>query len=898
MSEELHRRCSRIKTLGVVVLGTASLVFAGCGDDGGYGDPPGYPAPPAPAPAPPPPAPSYSVSVTVVGLSGSGLQLMNGIDTLAVATNGPSTFPTKGLTGSNFAVTVLSQPAVPAQTCEVVQGTGTIANADVTDIAVRCSVSGAPRFAYALNFADDSISIYNVDAATGQLRTRGYAKTGAGPQSAAHDAAGKFSFVLNSGIDQDPQTQLVLPSISVFARDEVNGDLQEVAGSPFVTAYSFAGAGALTVHPSGKFVYVTTLDRVIFQWAVGPDGALTAINDDFVESGASPRQLVFDARGRFAYLTHVDHESDGIRVYEVEPMTGALREKVALRVQFPSRELRTSNLAFHPAGKYVYVVNQTFNPGPGSLAAFSVDATTGALTPVPGQPVELPVEAFGAPIFDASGRFAYALSLGTPNKRGSIAGFSVERATGALTPLAGSPYESDFASASLSLTPSGDFLFVANHGARDLVYPPGPGSISAFKVHRGTGVLTRISGVDTVEPTPFNASIDPSGRYLYAPAVLGDRIHAYSIDAAGALKPLAQGAVIRSGREPISIQALVSPTVPGPAVFVPKSVYMADPPAREVTSFNVDATSGLLQQIGSIPSPGLSPRALAPSVDGKFLHSAELAGSSTTFAIDAMNGTLTTIDGGTIAAGRGPVAIVTDPSNRFVYVANHDDATVTAYRREQKSGKLTAIGDPVTIVSRPISMAIDPTGRNIYVMSLSQVQVFGIDNVTGALRIAATADRGVTDLVNGVAAQVAIEPGGKVLYVVGFLGSIEIYRIDPLTGALGSGSTKRTDPGSLSIAIDPTGRFLYTGGSASRSISVFTIAQRNGALTELERVMLPADPLQVLADFSGKYLWALQFDNSVASFAIDQDSGALSSIANLPLRAPGATHLATVGVVQ
>jgi 6-phosphogluconolactonase (cycloisomerase 2 family) len=807
-------------------------------------------------------------------------------------------FPTAVTSGSAYAVTVLSQPGAPAQTCQVEQGAGTIAQADVTSISVHCVISAAPRFGYAFNFGDDTISIYNVDAATGQLRARGYVKAGPGAGMPVHDAAGKFSFVLNSGIDQDPQTPLALSSISVFVHDSVNGDLRQVEGGPFVTSYSLVGASALTVHPSGKFVYVTTLDRAIFQWSVGPDGALTAINEEFIETGASARQLVFDARGRFAYLTHAGHDADGIYVYEADALTGALRERQSLRVQFANRDLRNSNLVLHPGGKFAYVVNQDFAANPGSLAVFAVDAATGALTPVGGQPRELPVEATGALEFDPRGRYAYVLGFGSLNRRGSIAGFSIDARTGALTPVAGSPHQTDFGSASFSLTPSGEFLYVANRASQRFTDPPGPGSISAFKVDRDTGALTRIAGIDALQPAPFTASVDPSGRFLYAAGLTGDRIHAYSIDAAGGLKPLAQGAVIRAGSQPTSIEIFVSPIVATPVVFVPKFVYMADPVGRAVTSFAVDADSGLLQPSGSILSAGLSPRALAPGADGKFLHSADLAGTATTFAIDSASGTLAEIDGGTIAAGRRSVAIAADVSNRFVYVANNNDSTVTVYRRDQKSGELSANGNPMPTISAPTSMTIDSTGRNLYVMSFGELQVFGIDNETGVLRAASSVDGGVTDLLTDLAVQVAVEPGGRFLYVVGFSGSIESYPIDPLSGALGGATMKQIDPGSLSIAIEPTGRFLYTGGSLSRSVSAFSIAQEDGALTGLGPVMLLEDPRQVLADFSGKYLWALQFDNSIASFVIDPLTGLLTGIANQPQHAALATSLANVGVVQ
>jgi hypothetical protein len=111
------------------------------------------------------PSPSYSVTVTVNGLVGSGLQLQNGADTLAVRADGAVTFATKLPRGARYSVTVLSQPAVPAQVCEVEKGEGTIAGGDFTDVGVTCVTSAATRFAYAVNYAGGSISIYNVDTA-------------------------------------------------------------------------------------------------------------------------------------------------------------------------------------------------------------------------------------------------------------------------------------------------------------------------------------------------------------------------------------------------------------------------------------------------------------------------------------------------------------------------------------------------------------------------------------------------------------------------------------------------------------------------------------------------------------------------------------------------------------
>ncbi|MGE5181274.1 MAG: hypothetical protein ACM31C_04395, partial [Acidobacteriota bacterium] len=82
----------------------------------------------------------YKVSVTVTGLSGMGLVLENnGGDDLPISQNGKFTFATLLDPGGAYAVTVATPPTMPAQTCDVTNGTGT-ANDDVTDIQVSCQV--------------------------------------------------------------------------------------------------------------------------------------------------------------------------------------------------------------------------------------------------------------------------------------------------------------------------------------------------------------------------------------------------------------------------------------------------------------------------------------------------------------------------------------------------------------------------------------------------------------------------------------------------------------------------------------------------------------------------------------------------------------------------------------
>jgi uncharacterized repeat protein (TIGR03803 family) len=86
---------------------------------------------------------SYSVGVSVSGLAGSGLVLaLNAGNNLAISANGDVTFSTPVLSGTNYQVTVATQPASPQQVCLVVNGSGTVGAGNVA-VAVTCVNPGS-----------------------------------------------------------------------------------------------------------------------------------------------------------------------------------------------------------------------------------------------------------------------------------------------------------------------------------------------------------------------------------------------------------------------------------------------------------------------------------------------------------------------------------------------------------------------------------------------------------------------------------------------------------------------------------------------------------------------------------------------------------------------------------
>jgi hypothetical protein len=83
----------------------------------------------------------YTIRGAVSGLQGSGLVLRNnGGDDVGVQTDGGFAFATPIPSGSAYQVIVATQPASPAQSCSVQNGSGTVANGDITNIVITCAL--------------------------------------------------------------------------------------------------------------------------------------------------------------------------------------------------------------------------------------------------------------------------------------------------------------------------------------------------------------------------------------------------------------------------------------------------------------------------------------------------------------------------------------------------------------------------------------------------------------------------------------------------------------------------------------------------------------------------------------------------------------------------------------
>jgi 6-phosphogluconolactonase (cycloisomerase 2 family) len=140
-----------------------------------------------------------------------------------------------------------------------------------------------------------------------------------------------------------------------------------------------------------------------------------------------------------------------------------------------------------------------------------------------------------------------------------------------------------------------------------------------------------------------------------------------------------------------------------------------------------------------------------------------------------------------------------------------------------------------------------------------------------------------------------VDPLGRFAYVANLvsnasdLASISMYTIDSTTGILTPTMPATVATGFFpqGIAIDPTGKFVYTANSDDNSVSMFTINQTTGVLTPTSpasvSTMLPGETLSqpgfLTVDPTGNFLYVTALDSvdaTVDMFTINQTTGLLT----------------------
>jgi 6-phosphogluconolactonase (cycloisomerase 2 family) len=694
---------------------------------------------------------------------------------------------------------------------------------DAGNQTVTLTGSTPPRFAYATNFNDNTISLYTVNPTTGQLRANGYLfSSQIGPRSVAVavDPKGQFAYAYVANFKS--------ANVSAYAIDLAGGTLTEVAGSPFATG-NFPNSVAVlpSINTNGdvtqEAVYVVNLnsDNVSGYTICLPTPQAVNAPACAVPNPLAPGTLVPMASSPFS--------------------TGA----------------GPSGISIDPLGRFAYVPNLLDS----SVSAYTIgaDGTLTRTTPATFAAGTAPQSV----VVDPSGRFVYTAN----NTSNDVSAFSIVAASGNLTPIPGSPFAAGTGANSLTIDPSGQFVYVADGTA---------GNISAYTIDPTSGALAQI--VNSPFPAgslPRSVTVDPSGTFVYAPNLNSDNISVFKIDpASGDLLSLGQ-MIARAGSSSFAFAAGATAVA-----YKPLLAYSANLYGNSVSAFTIDPTSGGLTAVSGSPFPtGATPQSVTADPSGKFAYVAS-GGSSNNLAAYAINadGSLKALSGSPFSAGTVPHSVVVDPSGRFVYVANQNSGGISAYTLNP-DGSLASIAG-ASAGTGPASLTIDPSGRFLYAANgtSNNISAFSIDPTSGALTAVTNSPFAAGKSPNSV----AVDPTGTFAFVTdGQDSNVTAYTLNPVTGALtqvpGSPFPAGTAP--RSVTVEPSGKYVYTANFGSDNFSAFAIDPTTGILNPLASSPFPgaSQPDSIAVDPSGNFVYVANIgSNNISVYSLDPTTGNLS----------------------
>jgi len=233
-------------------------------------------------------------------------------------------------------------------------------------------------------------------------------------------------------------------------------------------------------------------------------------------------------------------------------------------------------------------------------------------------------------------------------------------------------------------------------------------------------------------------------------------------------------------------------------------------------------------------------------------------------------------------------------------VAAPGTATVTVFNPPPGGGTSNPLTFTIaTGAGDPQSIAVDPAGKFAYVANgdsscggVDYVSMYTINPTTGAL----TSIGPPVPMQDDGIESVTVDPSGKFVHVTSWGdwqdsdGSIATYSINATTGALAYiGTTSGNCPGLCrpwSVAVDPSGKFAYApyGPANENSVAMYAINATTGALTSIGAIAVEGPDGLVAVDPMGEFAYVATSSSTpgstgnVSMYSIDITTGILTSI--------------------
>ena len=379
---------------------------------------------------------------------------------------------------------------------------------------------------------------------------------------------------------------------------------------------------------------------------------------------------------------------------------------------------------------YVWVLGQQYN----NIAGFKVDDYTGNLTAIPHSPFNSNGTNPVSIVVKSGGRFVFVLNQGTgasASGHGSSSGVAVFSVSGEGALTFQAIYQSQgYVPQWLALDSTGNYLYVldkyspgynASTGQYTAANTDGLGAITAFSIDSTTGRLSLVTnstvlknGLNTpffeVGGSPF--MMKSQGSCLLTVNSADNSISPYTFGSSGQLNFTGStGNYIISGATTIS-------SINGSGSYV----YLTDSGANTIIPYSL-ATGCTLTPVtgGTVKNESGASNPVYTLLDStsKYLyvlnHAQVTTGSSTqaysyisAYNVNASNGQLTPISDAPYTVGAGPVCMVEDPTNQYMYVSNYNDGTVTGKLLDPTTGRLEALsrGSTFSAVGQATCLAL------------------------------------------------------------------------------------------------------------------------------------------------------------------------------------------------
>jgi 6-phosphogluconolactonase (cycloisomerase 2 family) len=296
----------------------------------------------------------------------------------------------------------------------------------------------------------------------------------------------------------------LLGELLVASLDPQSGEPELLPSSPIEVAGFLHG---VAVNHTSELLFVpANVPARVDTYPIAADGSLPA-QPTFSAEIADENQilsLALDPLSRFAYA--VSPFSKTIYVFSIDAATGELTPSGDPLLVGPAPDhRRPAFVAPHPSGRFVYVT-QMADGAPAAdngIRGYNVNQATGELSELPESPFNTGEVIGGAIAFRPDGKFLYSSGFG-------LNAFAIDD-SGNLTLVEGSPFtlevDSDDWAPNITIDPQGELLYVS-----DFLLTR---RISGFTIDQQSGALSAVLGQPPTTAAPYSIALGPGGRFLY-----------------------------------------------------------------------------------------------------------------------------------------------------------------------------------------------------------------------------------------------------------------------------------------------------------------------------------------------------------------------------------------------